>query len=111
LVVVIGSSPEEVLMTRYLVKTDYCDVLVTVTEHDGLSPKLLSLEVPTRDNTAGLELEVPLRAFSATMVEIIKIRGVDLPGVSDAIRDLIVREKAAENLKTIEHWARKRVRA
>lgn len=89
----------------FLVKTDHGDVVVVARDdRGGLDPDFLRFEVPTPETTAGLTLEVPLRAFAAKMVELIEARGGDLPG-GERMRRMMIQEKATADLKRIERWS------
>lgn len=93
---------------RYLVKTDYGDVLVRVDDaKGGLAPDLLVLEEPGEANAGDLETTVPLRAFGAKMVEVIEAQGGEMPG-GERLRRVLIQEKAAADLNRIERWAREK---
>ena len=97
------------MVTTYLVKTDHGDVVVRVNEdaESGLAADLIALEPPDARNTEGIELEVPLRAFGAKMVEIVEMLGADeIP--SAVVRRMMMQEKATSELKRIERFARER---
>ncbi len=95
-------------MNAYLVKTDHGDVLVEVnpTCNNALEKDLLLFHKPTPDNTQDISVEVPLRAFSAKMVDIIE--GVGTPNVdaSPKLLAMMKEEKATEDLARIERWAK-----
>lgn len=92
----------------FLVKTEHGAVVVRVQpDRGGLDPELLAFEAPTAANLQGVSVEVPLRAFAATMLEIIEARGGDLPG-GERMRRLMVQEKATADLRRIERWAQAR---
>lgn len=91
---------------RYLIKTDHGDVVVTVdADADGLDPQLLSLSAADDAATEGLEMEVPLRAFAAKMIAIVERKAGPTPG-GDAMRRMLIQEKATADLRRIERWAR-----
>ena len=97
------SRPDE----RFLVVTDYGRVLVVVRGDKGaLEPDLL--DVRRHDDAAaeGVALETPLRAFAAKMVDLLVARGTDALPMSPAMRDMMLKEKAAEDLRRIERAAR-----
>ena len=97
------SRPDE----RFLVVTDHGSVLVVVRGDKGaLEPDLL--DVRRHDDAAaeGVVLETPLRAFAAKMVDLLVARGTDALPMSPAMRDLMIKEKAAEDLRRIERAAR-----
>ncbi len=95
-------------MNAYLVKTDHGDVLVEVNPacNNALEKDLLLFHKPTPDNTQDINMEVPLRAFSAKMVDIIE--GVGTPNVdaSPKLLAMMKEEKATEDLARIERWAK-----
>jgi hypothetical protein len=95
---------------RYLVKTDHGDVLVEINEActNALQSDLLILQEATPENTRDLSMEVPLRAFGAKMVEIIEMVGTGDFTPSPKMREMMIKEKAAEDLNRIERWARDR---
>lgn len=98
------------MTTKYLVKTDHGDVVVEVDERckNALEDGLLRLSHPTPDNTRGLEMEVPLRAFGAKMLDIIEGVGTGDFSASPKMLEMMVREKATSDLKRIERFARDR---
>lgn len=98
------------MASRFLVKTDYGDVLVEVNEacRNALGPDLLKLSAPTPENTRELRLEVPLRAFSAKMLDIIETVGTGEFDVSPGVLELMKKEKATADLARIERWAKAR---
>lgn len=92
---------------RYVVKTNHCDVVVVVnTAAGGLDPDLLSFEVPTDDNTAGLTMTTPLSAFAAKVVDIIEAQGTAGFSGTDTLREMLVKEKATQELRRLERFAR-----
>ena len=102
--------PEGELMTKYLVMTDHGDVVVSVNEacDNALQKDLFELHEPTPENTKDLEVEVPLRAFGAKVIEIIEKVGTGEASPSPKLRDMMIKEKATEDLARIERWARDR---
>lgn len=81
--------------------------MVTVRDdRHGLDPDLLELSSVTADRIAGLELEVPLRAFGAKMVELIEMAGTGDFDPGPALTRMLVQEKATADLKRIERFAR-----
>lgn len=94
---------------KYLVKTDFGDVLVEVNEgcQNALSGDLLTLSRPTPENSADLRMEVPLRAFSAKMVDIIEGVGTGELKAQPKVIELLKKEKATEELTRIERWAKR----
>ena len=95
-------------MRKYLVKTDQGDVLVTVNEacSNGLEEDLLLLEMADAENSQDINTEVPLRAFSAKMLDIIDIVGTEGMNMSDKMLDMMKQEKATSDLKKIERFAK-----
>jgi len=93
--------------SRYLVRTDTGDVVVTVNVGvGGLDDGLLSLAKAPADAAAAFDMVTPLRAFGAKMVDIIEIAGTDSFGGSATLREMLVKEKATQELKRIEVFAR-----
>jgi hypothetical protein len=92
---------------RFLVVTDHGRVLVVVRGDKGALDADL-LDVRRHDDAAaeGVALETPLRAFAAKMVDLLVARGTDALPMSPAMRDLMLKEKAAEDLRRIERAAR-----
>ena len=92
---------------RFLVVTDHGRVLVVVRgDKEALEPDLLDVRRDDDDAAEGVALETPLRAFAAKMVDLLVARGTDALPMSPAMRDLMVKEKAAEDLRRIERAAR-----
>lgn len=93
----------------YLVSTDHGDVVVQVNDvTSGLDPDLFTLLPATAQNRAGLDRVVPLRAFAAKVLDIVELKGTGgLPGGERLLR-MMVQEKATEELRRIERWARSR---
>lgn len=96
------------LVNAYLVKTDYGDVLVEVNPacDNALEKDLLLLHKPTPDNTRDINMEVPLRAFSAKMVDIIEGVGTGGVAASPKLLEMMKEEKATDDLTRIERWAK-----
>ena len=92
---------------RFLVVTDHGSVLVVVRGDKGALDADL-LDVRRHDDPAaeGVALETPLRAFAAKMVDLLVARGTDALPMSPVMRDLMLKEKAAEDLRRIERAAR-----
>ena len=95
-------------MNAYLVKTDHGDVLVEVNPSctNALEKDLLVLHKPTTENTQGISMEVPLRAFSAKMVDIIEGVGTAEVDASPKLLEMMKEEKATSELSRIERWAK-----
>lgn len=92
---------------RFIVSTDHGDVVVSVNPAaGGLDPDLLTLESAAAADTSDLTMVTPLRAFGAKMVDIIEIQGLGDVTVSPSMREMLVREKATQDLKRIERYAR-----
>jgi hypothetical protein len=91
---------------RFLVVTEYGRVLVVVRgDRAALDADLIDVR-PDRD-ADDVQLETPLRAFAAKMVDLLQARGTDDLGLSPGLRDMMVKEKAAEDLRRIEREARR----
>ncbi len=91
---------------RFLVVTEFGRVLVVVRgDRAALDADLIDVRL---DHDADdVTLETPLRAFAAKMVDLLQARGTDDLGLSPSLRDLMVKEKAAEDLRRIERAARR----
>jgi hypothetical protein len=91
---------------RYLVVTEVGPVVVVVRgDKDGLDPDLIDVR---GDADAGdISMETPLRAFAAKMVDLVQARGEGAAALSPTMAALMVKEKAAEDLKRIERAARR----
>lgn len=96
---------------RYLVKTDHGDVLVEVNERldNALDKDFLHLSVPSPEALEGIEMEVPLRAFGAKMLELVEMVGTGDFEASPSLKQMMMQEKATASLKDIERFARKQV--
>jgi len=95
-------------MQKYLVNTDFGNVVVAINEAaSGLAPDLISLHPATPEHAAGLTIEVPLRAFAAKMLEIVESCGVG-EVTTPSLAAMMLREKATAELKRIERFARER---
>jgi hypothetical protein len=94
---------------RFLVKTDYGDVVVEVNDacENALDGELLLLTKPTEEQREELSLETPLRAFAAKMVDIIETVGTGSFTSSARLLQMMVRERATSELKRIERFAQK----
>lgn len=101
----VGGMSEE---ARYLVRTDSGDVVVVVTPGvSGLADDLIQLELAAENAAAGFDMVTPLRAFGAKMVDIIELAGTHEFAGSATMREMLVREKATQELKRIELFARR----
>lgn len=93
--------------SRYLVRTDSGDVVVTVNPGvGGLGDGLVSLTKAPADAAAAFDMVTPLRAFGAKMVDIIEFAGTETFAGSATLREMLVKEKATQELKRIEVFAR-----
>ena len=91
----------------YLVRTDSGDVIVSVRAGaGGLDDDLIQLQAASTDAAAEFDMITPLRAFGAKMVDIIELAGTAGFGGSAALREMLVKEKATQELKRIELFAR-----
>lgn len=92
---------------KYLVRTDTGDVVVTVNAGVGsLDDGLLSLAAAPANAAGDFDMITPLRAFGAKMVDIIELAGTEGFGGSATLREMLVKEKATQELKRIELFAR-----
>ncbi len=93
---------------RYLVVTEHGRVLVVVrADRSGLENDLIDVRRPDQDDLAEVAMETPLRAFAAKMVDIVQARGSGELSVSPGLLDMLIKEKAAEDLSRIERAARR----
>ncbi len=93
---------------RYLVVTEHGRVLVVVrAERSGLDNDLIDVRRPDQDDLTEMAMETPLRAFAAKMVDIVQARGSGDLSISPGLLDMLVKEKAAEDLRRIERAARR----
>jgi hypothetical protein len=98
------SRPDE----RYLVVTEHGRVLVVVRgDRDGLDPDLIEVRGDADAAAADVGLETPLRAFAAKMVDLVQARGEGAAALSPALAAMMIKEKAAEDLRRIERAARR----
>ncbi len=92
---------------RYLVTTDHGDVVVEVNaDVSGLDSDFLRLHHAGRGVGEDLDTATPLRAFGAKMVDLIELHGVGAFDGSETLREMLVREKATQELKRIERFAK-----
>jgi hypothetical protein len=92
---------------RYLVVTEHGRVVVLVRpDRSGLDADLIEVLPATPDTVDDLTMETPLRAFASKMVDLVVARGAGDLEVSDAMLTMLVKEKAAEDLKRIERAAK-----
>jgi len=93
---------------RFIVVTEHGRVVVAVRgDRSGLDSDLIEVRRPSADELAAASMETPLRAFAAKMVDIVLARGSGGVPVSAAMLDMLVKEKAAEDLTRIERAARR----
>ena len=95
-------------MRRYLILTDdYGDVLAELDEtpRNALDGPLFKLSRPSPEVREGAQ-QVPLRAFSAKMVDVIEIIGTGDFDAQPKVLELLKKEKATEELTRIERWAK-----
>ena len=93
---------------RYLVVTEHGRVVVHVrADRSGLDGDLIEVRPARDEDLSELTMETPLRAFAAKMVDIVQARGSGALEVSPGLLDMLVKEKAAEDLKRIERAARR----
>lgn len=92
---------------RYVVKTNDGDVLVLVnTAAGGLDDDLFSFAPVTAETLKSVGMTTPLSAFGAKVVDLIELHGTsDFTG-SDALREMLVKEKATFELRRIERFAK-----
>lgn len=106
-----GPSSEEAAKKeeRYLVLTEHGLVAVVVRgDRSGLDPDFIEVrEADAADPDAAPAMQTPLRAFAAKMVDLVQARGGDGLPLSEAMRAMMVKEKAAEDLRRIERAARR----
>lgn len=92
---------------RFLIKTNAGDVVVVVNpEAGGLADDLFSLRPATEETVAGIGMTTPLSAFGAKVVDLIELHGTDDFTGSDALREMLVKEKATFELRRIERYAK-----
>lgn len=92
---------------RYLVVTEHGRVVVLVRgDRSGLDADLIEVRRAGDESLEGIAMETPLRAFAAKMVDIVQARGTGPLELSETMRTMLVKEKAAEDLGRIERAAR-----
>lgn len=93
---------------RYLIKTDYGDVLAELDEtpRNVLDGPVFRLSRPDPAARDEVPFEVPLRAFSAKMVDVIELIGTGEFRAEPKVVELLKREKATDELTRIERWAK-----
>ena len=96
-------------MRRYLILTDdYGDILAELDEtpRNALDGPLFRLSRPSDAERASVPFEVPLRAFSAQVVDSLETVGTGDFRVEPKLLGLLKKEKATEELARIERWAK-----
>jgi len=92
---------------RFLVKTNAGDVIVVVNAGaGGLDDDLFALEAATPEPLAGIDMTTPLSAFGAKVVDLIELHGTDSFTGSQALLEMLVKEKATFELRRIERFAK-----
>ncbi len=93
---------------KYIVVTEFGNVLVTVNPaaRHGLENELLQFAPATEADREAATFETPLRAFAVKMVDIIMAVGFEGVDVPESMREMLVREKATDELARIERWAK-----
>lgn len=93
---------------RYLIKTEHGDVLAELDEtpRNVLDGPLFALSRPSPEARADVPYEVPLRAFSAKMIDLIELIGTGDFRAEPKLLDLLKKEKATEELSRIDRWAK-----
>lgn len=93
---------------RFLVRTDYGEVLVQINPEcqNALESDLLLLSEPSAEDMAGFSVEVPLRAFGAKVIDIIRSVGTGGFEPPESVKEMMIKEKATSDLNRIERWAR-----
>ena len=104
---VLGCAAMPAAPRRFLVTTDFGDVVVDVNDGvDGMDPGLLSFAMADEASAVELPVATPLRAFAAKMVDLIEAQGLGAFSGGARMREMLVREKATSELKRIERFAR-----
>ena len=96
-------------MRRYLIVTDtHGDILAELDEtpRNALDGPLFRLSRPTDSEREAVPFEVPLRAFSAQVVDSLETVGTGDFKVDEKLLDVLKIEKATEELARIERWAK-----
>lgn len=93
---------------RFLVRTDYGEVLVRINPEcdNALERDLLLLSEPSGQEKAAFSAEVPLRAFGAKVIDIIRTVGTGEFSPPESVLEMMIKEKAASDLNRIERWAK-----
>jgi len=93
---------------RYLISTEHGDVLAELDEtpRNVLDGPLFKLSRPDAEAHRDAPFEVPLRAFSAKMIDLIEELGTGDFRAEPKLVELLKKEKATEELTRIERWAK-----
>ncbi len=92
---------------RYLVRTDVGDVVVSVKAGaSGLDDDLIELAHAPEGAADEFDMITPLRAFGAKMLDLIEGAGTDTFAGSATMREMLVKEKATQELNRIERFAK-----
>lgn len=96
-------------MQRFLITTEFGNVLAEVddTPRNALDGPLLQLRAATAEDQEALPFATPLRAFSSKMVDLIETIGTAGFNAEPKVVELLKKEKATEELRRIETWAKK----
>lgn len=95
-------------MDGFLILSEYGQVLVQVNpeaEH-ALADNLLLLAMATPENSQGIAMHTPLRAFAAKVLDIMEAKGTAGLSMSPTVIEMMKKEKATQELKKIERFAR-----
>lgn len=96
-------------MKRYIILTDdHGEILAELDEtpRNALDGPLFKLSRPNDEQRQDAPFEVPLRAFSAQVVDSLEAVGTGDFKVDEKLLDVLKIEKATEELARIERWAK-----
>ena len=96
-------------MRRYIILTDtHGEILAELDEtpRNALDGPLFRLSRPSDAERADAPFEVPLRAFSAQVVDSLETVGTGDFQADTKLLELLKKEKATEELARIERWAK-----
>ncbi|SRR5690554_1452210 len=93
---------------KFIVVTEFGNVAATINPaaDNGLESDLLLLSEASAQDLEEAAFQTPLRAFAVKMVDLIMAAGFEGVNVPATMRDMLVRERATEELGRIERWAR-----
>lgn len=92
----------------FLIRTDAGDVIVSVRDGaSGLDDDFLQLEPAPEGAAQSMGMVTPLRAFGAKMLDLIEAAGTGEFSGSPTMREMLIKEKATQELKRIELFARR----